>query len=219
MNKLLIKQVTVMGDEGKCILDIDHLSLNSGCFLALKGISGAGKSTFLNVISGILPPSHGQVSWDGTDITTLSEAQKATFRRRNMGLIFQDFPLFEELSLLENIAVAAKYRHRQAATIKANAQRLMQHFAFDDLKRTAKNYSGGQKQRIAFMRALATNPQILIADEPTAALDRENAKKMADFLCAEKGDKTLIITSHDDYLLTRADRVLTINAGKITETT
>lgn len=219
MNKLIIEQVTVLGDEGHRILDIEHLSLNSGCFLAVKGISGAGKSTFLNVISGILPPNHGKVYWDGLDITGLSEAQKSAFRRKNMGLIFQDFPLFEELSLLENIAIAAQYQHRQATAIKAKAQRLMQHFAFEDLKRTTKNYSGGQKQRIAFMRALATDPKILIADEPTAALDRENAKKMVDFLCTEQGNKTLIVTSHDDYLLTRADRVLTLNAGKITEVT
>lgn len=217
MSELILTHVEVLGDEGNRILFVDNLHLERGVFVALKGISGAGKSTFLNTISGILPPNSGQVRWDNTDIAQLSEAKKAQFRRDKMGLIFQHFPLFEELSLLENITISAQYLPKNKKQIEANAKRLMQHFAFDDLKRTAKNYSGGQKQRIAFMRALVGNPDIIIADEPTASLDRANAEKMADFLVEEQGDKTLIVTSHDDYLLQKADRVLTIDGGRITE--
>lgn len=217
MTKLALNNVEVLGDDGNCILDIDTFELQSGAFLALKGISGAGKSTFLNAITGLLTPHCGSIAWDNIDIASLSEAQTAKFRRENMGLIFQDFPLFEELSLWENITIAAKYHPKNQSTIVANAKRLINYFGFDELTRSTKNYSGGQKQRIAFMRALAGDPCIIIADEPTAALDRENVEKMVDFLCQERGNKTLIVTSHDDYLLAKADRVLTIHAGKIVE--
>lgn len=217
MSKLTLKNVEVLGDEGNAILSIEKFTLNSGEFLALKGISGAGKSTFLNTISGILTPNSGQVLWGDVDIAQLSEEKKAAFRRNNMGLIFQHFPLFEELSLFENITVTAKYTPKHKKKIEANARRLMAQFAFADSARVAKSYSGGQKQRIAFMRALVSEPAILIADEPTASLDRENVEKMVDFLLAEKGDKTLIVTSHDHYLLQKADRVLTIAGGRIAE--
>lgn len=217
MSNLTLNQVEILGDEGNRILFIEDFHLKSGTFVALKGISGAGKSTFLNTVSGILTPNSGQVLWGDTDIVLLSEAKKAQFRRDNMGLIFQHFPLFEELSLFENITIAAHYTPKHTAKIAANAKRLMAHFAFDDLKRESKNYSGGQKQRIAFMRALVGEPSIIIADEPTASLDRDNVEKMVDFLLAESGDKTLIVTSHDDYLLQKADRVLTIDGGRIVE--
>lgn len=219
MKTLMLNDVNILGDGCNPILTVPQLSLEKGTFLVLKGISGAGKSTFLNAITGLITPSRGEIKWNDTDIVKLSNGKKAQFRRDNMGLIFQDFPLFEELSLFENITMAKNYQPQKKVVIEANAKKLMAHFAFDDLQRESKTYSGGQKQRIAFMRALVTDPAIIIADEPTAALDRANAQLMTDFLLEQQANKTLIVASHDDYVLSKADRILTVDGGHIVEGT
>lgn len=214
---LSLRDVRVAAPSGRTLLDLPHLSLPAGQSLAIRGPSGAGKSTLLHVLAGLQPVHRGAVVWGGTDLADLSEAQLSTFRRLHIGQIFQDFLLFDELPALENAAVARLFAPRSARdSILQWADHWLTTLGIDPKDpRRASTYSGGERQRIAVARALAQNPAVLLADEPTASLDRATADRLTDDLiaAAHRTGLSLICVTHDDALSRRLDRVLTLSDG------
>lgn len=217
---LQIDGLRVISREGRVLLDVPHLQVPPGQSVALRGPSGAGKSTFLHVLSGLLRPGTGCVLWGTTDITTLSADASARFRRGALGLIFQDGLLFEELSAHANAALAQAFAPpADRAGIRTTAQHWLHNLGLGQSgPRKVDSFSGGERQRIAVARAMAAGPQVILADEPTAALDRPRANALgADLvrIAAEQGC-TLITVTHDDALAARMTRTITLSDGHIT---
>jgi len=209
----------VISREGRLLLDIPRLDIPAGQSLALQGASGAGKSTLLHVLAGLVLPTRGRVAWGGLDIAGLSEDARARFRRETLGLIFQDCHLFEELSAAGNAALASAFAPTGDRTsIRSAAERWLTTLGLGQTgPRLVGSFSGGERQRIAVARALAANPRVILADEPTAALDRKNADALgADLVrLAADGGRTLITVTHDVTLARRMDRTITLADGKV----
>lgn len=219
---LHLKDIIINGDNNKSILEIPELKIGKSEIIGIQGPSGAGKSTFLHLLTGLLKPVKGSIKWGDTDIAQFSEIQRDSFRRKYFGLVFQTSFLFEELTPFENICISAHFSSsKDRNNIKKNAKEYLRYFNLLELSngRSVASFSGGERQRIAVSRALVTDPAIIIADEPTAALDEENANKLIDDLCrvALEKKKTLITVSHDQSVLDKMDRVLTIVNGRISE--
>ena len=216
---LEIEELSVRGARGRRLLDVPRFALPAGTALAVRGPSGAGKSTFLHALAGLVPAAAGAVRWDGEDIAALPEPARAAFRRRRVGFVFQEHLLFEELSAPENAAIAALYGPRAGrdAVHGRGRERLAELGLDAGETRRSDTYSGGERQRIAVARALATDPAILLADEPTASLDRANADRLAAELVrlAHEEGRTLVAVSHDPALHAVADRVIDLADGRI----
>lgn len=212
---LEIEALFVASSRGRELLTVQNLSVRAGTLLGVRGPSGAGKSTFLHAISGLLDTARGRVLWDGVDILGLSTEQRAAFRARSVGMVFQDFMLFDELSPMANATIAGLFTRQP--DLEASAERLIARLGVRAEARSVASYSGGEKQRIAMARALAGQPGIVLADEPTASLDRRAADRLITDLTAMVRDSgaTLIAVSHDTHLLDAMDRVLTLEDGEI----
>jgi len=218
---LAISDLQVHGDDRRPILRIEALEIPSGCRLGIRGPSGAGKSTLLMALAGLAPASSGTIFWGDTDLSQMSEAERARFRRRHVGMIFQDFLLFEELTALANASLAAAYadadRRKQ---IREGAAAMLDHLGLGaHASRSVASFSGGERQRVAIARALAADPPVLLADEPTASLDRASADRLIDDLAALAAQKgtTLVVVSHDPAMYARMDRVVGIVDGRLVE--
>lgn len=204
---------------GRRILDIPALEIAPGAFAVLRGASGAGKSTALALIAGMMPPSAGSVTWGETDLARLSPGERRRFRRERLGLVFQDYRLFAELDARTNVALASGWApsaRRAGIAEQANVALAALGLGTATRRRVAV-MSGGERQRIAVARALATAPAAILADEPTASLDRANADRLADDLAALSGARTLIVVSHDPAVQARAGRLITLADGRIVE--
>ncbi|WP_245730913.1 ABC transporter ATP-binding protein [Rubrimonas cliftonensis] len=213
---LSARDVTVTAADGRLLLRLDRLDVAPGAALGVRGPSGAGKSTLLNALAGLLRPATGAIRWGGTDVAALGEAARDAFRRRFMGLIFQDFLLFEELSPLDNAAVGAAFAPRaERAAIRARAAALLDRLGVAAGARDVSRMSGGERQRIAVARALSGGPRVILADEPTASLDRANADLLiADLLAlAREGGGTVIAVSHDPAVTMAMDRIVSVVDG------
>ncbi|MEM1372809.1 MAG: ATP-binding cassette domain-containing protein [Pseudomonadota bacterium] len=217
---LTVSDLRVEGASGRALLDVPHLSVPHGRSLAIEGASGAGKSTLLFALAGLIPVAKGEINWGDVDIAPLSDTERTAFRGRAMGLVFQDHLLFEELSAAANAGLASLYAPRaRRAGIAKHAMDALSGFNVPlDTRRDIDSFSGGERQRIALARALASDPPILLADEPTASLDRARADALIDALfgacCVKK--RTLIVASHDPYLLAAADEVVRLEDGRPT---
>lgn len=218
---LLVEGLRVTSREGRVLLDVPQLVLAPGQSLALRGASGAGKSTLLHVLSGLVRPAAGRVIWGGQDIAALTEDARARFRRETLGLIFQDCHLFEELSALGNAGLASAFAPAaDRARLRRSAADWLAALGLGQSgPRAVDSFSGGERQRIAVARALAAGPPVILADEPTAALDRANADALgADLVrLAAEGGRTLIVVTHDATLAARMGRQLTLADGRIVE--
>lgn len=190
------------------------LSVARGEMLALMGPSGSGKTTLLSVIGALLSPSAGRVRVLGTDLAGMDPAQLAAFRLANAGFVFQGYNLFPALTARENVAAALALKGRPAS----DATGLLEQVGLGDkLNAFPAKLSGGQKQRIAIARALAGDPPLLLADEPTAALDSSNGRMVMELMLrlARQANRTVVVVSHDPRVLDIADRVATIADGVI----
>jgi putative ABC transport system ATP-binding protein len=195
-----------------------NLQVYPGEFVAIIGKSGAGKTTLVNMITGIDKPTKGEIWIMGAQIEKMTEEQKSRWRGENLGIVFQFFQLLPTLNLLENLTLPMdfrgdiKVRDHKARALEILGQVGIQEHAF---KKPAK-ISGGQQQRVAIARALANDPPIFIADEPTGNLDSRTAKEIIDlFSGLVEAGKTLLIVSHDKEIARRAGRTIEIADGKI----
>jgi len=217
---LTVRDLAVSGDRGRTILSLAALDLAPGTALGVEGPSGAGKSTLIYALAGLATRATGAVTWGGTDLLSMGPEARARFRSERVGLIFQDFLLFDELGAEANAAILASFTPRTGrSAIRAQARGLLDRLGVPRAARTVASYSGGERQRVAVARALAHDPMIVIADEPTAALHRQAADALTDDLLAavrERG-RTLIVASHDERLLARMDRRLRLVDGTLAE--
>ena len=203
----------------RTLLQVPSFAAPAGSLIGVRGPSGAGKSTFLHALSGVLE-ARGRVAWGQTNLVALSPERRTAFRARHMGLIFQNFLLFDELSPSANAGLSGLFAKRgDRAGIETRAQARLDRLGVPQDSRTVASFSGGERQRVAISRALATDPAILLADEPTASLDRTAADRLIYDLVALARDsgKTLIAVTHDPHLLDRLDRILTIEDGQLVD--
>lgn len=198
-------------------LDLPRLSVAPGESLAVTGPSGAGKSTFINVIAGLERATQGAIRWNGEDIGALSEVARDRWRARNVGLVMQDFHLFPGLSAEDNVLLPARFRHlRLPEGLRARARALLAEVNIDAGARRIGTFSRGEMQRVAIARALLSRPGVIVADEPTASLDAESARAVAELLTglAREAGATLVVVSHDPLISDRLDRRVTLVGGR-----
>lgn len=216
---LRIAGLQMAAPDGRILMMVDALSVAPGTSVAVRGPSGAGKSTLLHGLAGLIRPATGRVLWGDTDIAALGEDGRAAFRHDHIGLIFQDFLLFDELAAVENAALSAAFRPRAARpALRSQAAGLLAGFGLAAATdRPAASLSGGERQRVAIARALTNDPAILLADEPTASLDRATADRLIGVLAdlGRTAGRTLIAVTHDAALIERMDRVITVIDGRI----
>ena len=214
---LSVRDLTVRAGDGRTLLDVANFDVAPGDVVVVRGPSGAGKSTLLHVLAGLIPLSSGHVLWGETDLAGLHDQARSAFRRKTIGMVFQDHLLFDELSAAGNAGLAAAYAPRaERAGIEHRAADLLERFGVTSTGRRAARYSGGERQRIAVARALATDPPVILADEPTASLDRATADRLIDDLFTQAvGQKTLIIASHDPAIHARAGRLASVVDGRL----
>lgn len=193
------------------------MSFKPGRFYTIIGPSGSGKTTLLHVIAGILRADAGKIVVDGVDLGALSEGKRDAWRRRNCGLIFQDFRLIDELSPLNNVLVPAWFDHfRTPQAMRERAGALLEKFSVPSRAGAVSLLSRGQQQRVAMARALLLDAQLVLADEPTASVDKANANLIVEELrqLAQQG-KTVICVSHDDRVGAGADEIIEIQDGAL----
>lgn len=205
------------GDEEVRALDGVSLSINKGEFLSILGPSGSGKSTLMNMLGCLDKPTLGEYHLNNQDVSALSGNQLAGIRNQNIGFVFQSFNLLEYASALDNVALPLVYRGVKAAERRKKAASLLKRVGLGDRMHHKPNQlSGGQKQRVAIARALVNDPQIILADEPTGALDSKSGAEIeALFNELHREGRTLIIVTHDNALAQRTKRIITIKDGKI----
>ena len=196
------------------------LEIEEGEFVALVGPSGSGKTTLLNIVGGLDAPSEGRTELNGTDITTLKEARLSDFRLFQLGFIFQAYNLVPVLSALENVELVMVMQGRPAEDRRRRAQHYLNLVGLDKvMHRRPSALSGGQQQHVAVARALAAGPRLVLADEPTANLDSENATALLDIMhrLARELKTTFIFSTHDQRVMERAERIVTLRDGKIVD--
>ena len=205
---------------GKERIDILHgisFRINRGEFVAITGPSGSGKSTLLGIIAGLDSPTGGQVFVDGVDITRMSEGQLASIRNQKIGMVFQAFNLIPTLTARENVEVPL-YVGKHAGSPSARAKEVLELVGLGHrLGNRPNQLSGGEQQRVAIARALATNPAIVIADEPTGNLDAKNSANVLELIreLRERTGTTFIIATHDPTVAAAAERVIRIFDGRV----
>ena len=208
------------GNEGnvtRAIRDIDF-SVMEGEFLGIMGASGSGKTTMLNCISTIDTVSAGHIYLDGTDVTEIHPKEIARFRRENLGFIFQDFQLLDTLTIEENVSLALTINHVPAKEIKARVQNIAQILKITDiLEKYPYQVSGGQKQRCACARAIIHRPKLILADEPTGALDSRSAQTLLETFSNMNASlkATILMVTHDAFSASYCRRILFLKDGKI----
>lgn len=199
---------------------IDNISfeVNKKEFVGIMGASGSGKTTLLNTISTIDKVTSGHIIINGEDITRLKGNKLNKFRREQLGFVFQDFNLLDTLTAYENIAIALTIQKVNATEIDNRVKEIATKLGISDiLKKYPYQVSGGQKQRIAIARAIIANPKLILADEPTGALDSKSSRQVLEnfeFL-NEKLDATILMVTHDAFTASYANRILFIKDGKI----
>lgn len=194
------------------------MTVKQGEIVSIVGASGSGKSTLLHVMGGVDTPTSGKVVVDGKDITKLNDEQMAIFRRRKVGFIFQAYHLIPVLTVEENITMPILLDHRKPD--REYVEQIMELLGLQDRRKHLPNQlSGGQQQRTAIARALANQPSLILADEPTGALDSKNGNEVIALLqsSVKKLNQTLVLITHNIDLAREADRIIKISDGEIVE--
>ena len=200
------------------VLSNVNLNIPGGAIVALKGISGSGKSTLLNLISGLDVVSSGHITFFNESITSMNINQLSRFRKLNIGMIFQFFNLINDLTVYENILLPLLLTKVNKKEAHNRVMELLDNIGLAHRKNLKTNLlSGGESQRVATARALIINPRLILADEPTGNLDKDNANLILDLLIdtSRKNNSSLIIVTHNDNIINRFDKVYTLQDGTI----
>lgn len=194
------------------------LTLSQGELTAITGRSGSGKSTFLNMLGGLLSPTEGRVLYDGRDIYSLSDRELSELRNAAVGIVPQGQSALSALTVLENVMLPY-YMYKKKGDIKDRAEELLERVGILPLANSYPDrLSGGENRRLAIARALIQDPDIILADEPTGDLDDENTKTVLELLRAAADDKkAVLLVTHENDALSYADRVFRMNGGELTE--
>ena len=206
------------GDTRVWALDDVNLTVQKGESLAVVGASGSGKSTLLHVMGGVDTVTNGKVIVDDRDITTLKDEEMSVFRRRKIGFVFQSYHLIPVLTVEENIQMPILLDHKKPD--REYIDHIIEMLGLKDSRKHLPNQlSGGQQQRAAIARALANRPSLILADEPTGALDSTNGNEVMALLqdSVKKLNQTLVLITHNIDLAREADRIVRITDGKLTE--
>ena len=208
------------GNTGNITRAIDVISFDvaEGEYIGIMGASGSGKSTLLNCISTIDSATAGHIYLEGEDLTTLKSAQLEQFRREKLGFIFQDFNLLDTLTAFENIALALTIMKVPTKEIEPRVQKVAELLNITDvLSKHPYQMSGGQRQRVASARAIVTNPSMVLADEPTGALDSKSARMLLESFrkLNEEMNATILMVTHDAFTASYCKRILFIKDGKL----
>lgn len=208
-----VSRIYTSGDHELKALDDINLSLDKGKFIVILGQSGAGKSTLLNLLGGLDSPTSGQIIVDGKDISTLTSDELAAYRAVTVGFVFQFYNLIPTLTVKENVELV-----NEIAPNALPAEKMIEEVGLiDHLNNFPSELSGGEQQRVSIARALAKNPQILLCDEPTGALDSETGVLVLKLLLkmAKGYGKTIVIVTHNQNIAKMADVIIRVKNGKI----
>lgn len=221
MSLLKIKDVCkYYGNESNVTKALDKVNfeIQKGEFVGIMGASGSGKTTMLNCISTIDTVTTGHIFYDDTDITEMKNTQLAEFRRKNLGFVFQDFNLLDTLTVEENISLALTINKADVKDIPKRVEEMADVLGIKHiLKRFPYEISGGQKQRCACARALINNPKLILADEPTGALDSKSAQLLLETMAKmnEQLHATILMVTHDAFSASYAQRILFLKDGNL----
>jgi putative ABC transport system ATP-binding protein len=218
---LLARGVTKVFRQGKlevpALRGVD-LEVEAGEFLAVVGPSGSGKTTFLNLVGALDVPTSGELRVLGRPVAELSRAERAEMRLRSLGFVFQAYNLMPVLSAVENVEFVLELRGGAAAERRARAMEVLEELGLGDLaRRRPAELSGGQQQRVAVARAVAARPRLVLADEPTANLDGENAEVLMHLMrdLRDRHGMTFVFSTHDPRVVAHAVRVVTLVDGRV----
>ena len=212
-----IYKIYPMGDETVHALDGVDITIDQGEFVAIVGSSGSGKSTAMNIIGCLDVPTSGTYHLGGVDVSTMADDQQAEIRNKVLGFIFQQYNLIPKLSVLENVELPLLYAGVPADQRRERAIRSLERVGLADKKKNLPSQlSGGQQQRVSIARALAGDPSVILADEPTGALDSKTGREVLGFLkkLNREGDTVVLIT-HDNSIAVKADRIIRLQDGKV----
>lgn len=230
MNEVIMKPTMIIdhvsrrfgsgGTEVVAVKDVS-LTVKPGEVVLIMGPSGSGKTTLLSMLGGLLKPSEGHIQIGEDELTQLDERNLPDVRLRHIGFIFQDFNLLSALTMLDNVALVAQLAGTSRRTARKRARELLEQFGLNHrLNFLPEKLSGGEKQRVAIARALINQPDIILADEPTANLDSRHGRETMRLLrdIAKKEGRSVIIVSHDQRIREIADRVLWLEDGQFKDT-
>lgn len=213
-----VYKIYQMGSESVHALDGVDVTVDAGEFVAIVGQSGSGKSTAMNIIGCLDVPTSGTYRLGGIDVSTMDDDEQAEIRNRMLGFIFQQYNLIPKLNVLENVELPLLYAGMSAHERRSAAQAALERVGLSDKWRNLPSQlSGGQQQRVSIARALAGNPSVILADEPTGALDSRTGREVLTFLqkLNAEGDTVVLIT-HDNAIATKAKRIIRLQDGKVT---
>ncbi len=212
-----IYKIYQMGDSEVRALDGVSFSIYQGEFVAIIGQSGSGKSTCMNIIGCLDVPTSGKYFLKGKDVSNLSDDEQAEIRNKTLGFIFQQYNLLPKLNILDNVKLPLLYKGlKESEQTKFAKEALERVGILDKAKNKPSQLSGGQQQRASIARALAGNPSVILADEPTGALDSKTSREVIDFLIELNNQgNTIILITHDNSIAAKAKRVIRIQDGRI----
>jgi putative ABC transport system ATP-binding protein len=209
----------VYGSGEMAVRALDHvdLTVNRGDYLAVMGASGSGKSTAMNILGCLDRPSSGSYRLNNTPVEGLSDDQLADLRNRDLGFVFQQFHLLPQLSALDNVMLPMVYAGVPAAQRRQRAQEALERVGLGQrLNNKPNQLSGGQQQRVAIARAIINQPALLLADEPTGALDSQTTAEVLDIFDAlHRGGMTVVMVTHEDDVAARAEKIVQFRDGRI----
>jgi len=212
-----VYKIYQMGSETVHALDGVDLAISSGEFVAIVGSSGSGKSTAMNIIGCLDVPTSGTYRLGGVDVSTMDDDRQAEIRNKMLGFIFQQYNLIPKLTVLENVELPLLYAGIPGEERRTRALASLERVGLGDKgKNLPSQLSGGQQQRVSIARALAGKPSVILADEPTGALDSRTGREVLGFLkqLNREGDTVVLIT-HDNSIAVKADRIVRLQDGKI----
>lgn len=214
-----LKNISKQYREETTILKGVDLCIEDGDYIALMGPSGAGKTTLMNIMGCLDRATQGEYFLDGNEISDYPEKEKARLRNEKFGFVVQDFALINEMTVYENVRLPLRYRKKRLKKEREHIESILKSLEIEDKKEIRVcDLSGGQQQRVAIARAIVNSPEIILADEPTGALDQETGREVMEiFSKLNRQGKTIIIVTHDPNIAAKCNRIVKMVDGKIQE--